>query len=319
MGMRGPRWHVRPIAAWAVLLLVAGSPAAQTGPGGVVRGRQVFQGGVEVVHVTATVTDAGGRLVPGLARDDFEIYENDTRQTVTHFTGERVPVSLALVVDVSDSMHGQRIVHARTALGRFLIDLLDPLDEACLVTFNHAPRIVAEWTAVPSRLGGRLDDVKPFGGTALYDAILEAQPLMASRSHERAAMVVVSDGADTASDADLNRVRRGLWTSDAFIYAIAIDPPQAARSQLRVNLQALRDLTDPSGGYTEVVQDSEALGPATARIAEELNHQYMIGYTPSRAPDGTYRRIRVRVAGQSSFRVRARRGYVSTPRVPASE
>lgn len=277
----------------------------------------MFHGGVEVVHITATVTDGAGRLVTGLSRDDFEVLENDTPQTIAQFSGERVPVSLALLLDVSDSMHGNRIVHARAALDRFLIDLLDPADEASLIAFNHYPKTVADWTATPAHLGHRLDDVKPFGGTALYDALLQSLPLMESRAHQRAALVVVSDGADTASDADLLAVRRSLLASDAFVYAIAIDPVRKVASQARVNVHALREISDPSGGYTEVVQDAEGLGSATARIAEELNHQYMLGYAPTRAPDGTYRRIRVRIKHRD-YHVRARRGYMSSPRSPNS-
>jgi hypothetical protein len=96
---------------------------------------------------------------------------------------------------------------------------------------------------------------------------------------------------------------------DAFVYAIAIDSPGVAAST-RVNPAALRDLTGPTGGYTEVVRDASELGPATQRIAEELNSQYTIGYTPARPLDGTWRAIRVRIKGQP-YVVRARQGYTA--------
>ena len=129
------------------------------------------------------------------------------------------------------------------------------------------------------------------------------------RTRPRAALVVISDGADTASDRSLRQARDAVVRRDAFVYAIAIDEPGVAAST-RVNPAALRDLTGPTGGYTEVVHDATDLGPATQRIADELNSQYTVGYAPSRPLDGTWRAIRVRIKGQP-FLVRARQGYVA--------
>ena len=103
--------------------------------------------------------------------------------------------------------------------------------------------------------------------------------------------------------------------SDAFVYAIAIDAPDTRAINDRVNPHALREITTESGGYTEVVRDSPELGPATARIAAELDQQYTLTYMPDRPPDGSYRSIRVRVPG-SEYRVRTRRGYVAELRSP---
>ena len=104
-----------------------------------------------------------------------------------------------------------------------------------------------------------------------------------------------------------------LRRSDAFVYAIAIDAPDTRPINDRVNPYALEELTTESGGYTEVVHDSPELGPATSRIAEELNHQYTLSYVSSRPADGSYRSIRVQIAAQD-HRVRTRRGYVAEPR-----
>jgi len=106
-------------------------------------------------------------------------------------------------------------------------------------------------------------------------------------------------------------VRSALLRSDAFVYAIAIDPPADTRPiNARVNPYALREITDDSGGRTQVVHDSADLGAATARIAEELNHQYVLAYTSPRRPDGQYHTLRVRVT-RPGHRVRSRRGYVA--------
>ena len=137
--------------------------------------------------------------------------------------------------------------------------------------------------------------------------MLAPLPLFERRSRQRAAILIISDGADTASDASVRDVKSALLRSDAFAYAIAIDPPDALPINRRVNPYALREITDDSGGRTEVVHDSADLEAATARIADELNHQYVLAYTSARAPDGQYHSIRVRVT-RPDHRVRARRG-----------
>ena len=201
-------------------------------------------------------------------------------------------------------------------LGRDEFEILEPTDEAVLVVFNHDPHLEEPWTTGPQRLQGRLDDVRPYGATAIYDAMDMALPLFASRAHARAALVLISDGSDTASDATSTDVRRAIRRSDAFVYAVGIDATEHRPINDRVNPRVLREITDESGGYTEVVHDSPEIAPATARIADELNHQYTFSYAPMRPADGTYRSIRLRVPGRD-YRVRSRRGYVADPRPDA--
>jgi len=269
---------------------------------------QTFRGEVTTVEVTVTVTDSAGRLIEGLTKDDFEIFEDGDSQPVTQFSDQRTPVSVGLLLDISDSMRGQPIVDARAALDRFMATLLDPGDEGFVAAFNHLPRILAPWTAPPSRLAGRLENERPTGGTAIYDALFAATPLFQRRHLTRAALIVISDGADTASDHSLAQARETLRRSDAFVYAIAIDSAKERRVSTRVNPEALREITGPSGGYTEVVRSYEDLGPATERIAEELNSQYTLGYAALRPQDGSWRSIRVRVKNRD-YLARSRRGY----------
>ena len=125
---------------------------------------------------------------------------------------------------------------------------------------------------------------------------------------------MISDGADTASDRTLHRALETVRRTDAFVYAIAIDEPEA-RASTRVNPEALREITNLSGGTTEVVRSAADLGPATARIADELNKQYTLGYSSTKPPDGTWRTLRVRVSREGHF-ARARRGYFADPTRP---
>jgi Ca-activated chloride channel family protein len=220
-----------------------------------------------------------------------------------------VPLNLALVLDVSDSMRGPRMDDARLALTTFLQDLLKPEDEAALLVFNHATRVLSNWTTDREPLLAALAEVKPTGGTAIYDAIDTALPLFTNRRHPRAAIVLVSDGADTASDTTVIELKQRLGRGDIFLYGVAVDTPNARSSQ-RINPQVFRELSAQSGGYAEVVASTAEIGPATSRIAEELNAQYMVGYTPTTPGNGRYRSIRVSAGKAREFNVRARRGVV---------
>jgi Ca-activated chloride channel family protein len=273
---------------------------------------QTFRFGVYTVFVSVTVTDANGRLITGLSQNDFEVFEGGDRQPITQFTNQRVPVSLGVMLDASDSMRGQPMIDARTAVDRFVGDLLDPGDQAFVGVFNHRPRIVVPWTQPPAQLRDRLVAERPTGGTAIYDALAATVPMFERREHQRAALVVISDGADTASDNTLGEARDALRRSDAFVYAIAIDG-DGERPATRVNPEALREITGQSGGYTEIVRSAADVAPATERIARELNSQYGIGFTTPRPPDGSYRFLRVRMKSPGHY-ARARRGYFAFPR-----
>jgi Ca-activated chloride channel family protein len=272
--------------------------------------KEVFRAGAELVPTAVTVRDGAGRLVTSLDREDFTISEAGTEQPITQFSRERVPLNLALVLDVSDSMRGPRMDDARLALTTFLQDLLKPEDEAALLVFNHATRVLSNWTTDREPLLAALAEVKPTGGTAIYDAIDTALPLFTNRRHPRAAIVLVSDGADTASDTTVIELKQRLGRGDIFLYGVAVDTPNARSSQ-RINPQVFRELSAQSGGYAEVVASTAEIGPATLRIAEELNAQYMVGYTPTTPGDGKgYRSIRVSAGKAREFNVRARRGVV---------
>jgi Ca-activated chloride channel family protein len=301
-----------PVVLFASFLTLA--PAvwvlrAQEPPASSTDTRPHFRSAVRLTAVTATVTDASGRLVRDLPRDQFEVFEDGQPQQITQFTSERVPVSLGILLDASDSMYGRRIADARTAIDRFVTELLDPADEYALLVFNHHQQLLTPWTDDRQRALTMLSPVKPWGSTAIYDALMAAIPMADSRHKQRAALLVVSDGADTASDLTLRDVRTALLRSDLFVYAIAIDSADRRAINAPVNSATLAQITDQSGGGTRVVHDSSEVVVALEQIAEELNSQYLIGYTSPRGADGKYHSIRVHVKG-GDFRVRARSGYV---------
>lgn len=273
----------------------------------------LFRSNVDLTTVTATVLDQNGALVRDLPRDVFDVYEDGLLQPIAQFTNERVPISVAVLLDVSDSMYGQRIKDARDAVNDFVTDLLDPADEFAIMAFNHRQKLLTGWTGQHELAATVMQPLQPFGSTAIYDAIVAAVPLANIRSRQRAALLVISDGADTASDLTIRDVRSALLRTDVFVYAVAIDSTDRRAINAAVNPAALSEITDQSGGRTSIVHGSGDLRSALAAIADELNHQYLIGYSSPHGDDGQYHSIRVRVRGTDD-RVRARNGYVPEPR-----
>ena len=318
-----------------------------------------FRTGIELINVTATVTDTRGRFVPDLEKDDFLLYEDGELQTVTHFSSERVPVSLGIVLDTSGSMDGEKMLAAREAIDRFLFDLLGEDDEVFLYQFSYQPRLVHDWTTDRERLSRALGGIRPRGGTALYDAVADAVLMAEDGRHRKKAVVIISDGNDTNSETGVRELQELIRETEVLVYAIGIDgrgrsgasrtrrPPMpqprspvplpfpipggggrgrsplppptnpwpgggAVGSDDRVNVSALRDLTDDSGGRTEIIRDPQDLDPATAGVADELSKQYYLGYPAPGHDDGRWHEIEVEVRN-TRHRVRARRGYVATP------
>jgi len=298
--------------ATVAMTISAAVLGAQTVP--IQRALRTLRSSVELTVVTVTVRDADGRLVPDLPADAFTIYEDGEPQTITQFTHDRVPVGLGLLLDVSDSMFGQRIRDACAAVERFLLELLSQDDALFVMTFNHNPNLLTSWITpgeAPT-VRSALDTLRPSGGTAIYDTVIASLGVIDHRPRDRAALVLISDGADTASDASLRDVRSALLRTDAFIFAVAIDTPFRQAINTRVNPEALGEITNQTGGHTEVVHDMTELAAATGRIADELNTQYVMGYSSPHPGDGKYHSIRVRVKGEG-YKVRSRNGYVSVP------
>src|ERR1700704_5302375 len=123
-----------------------------------------FRSGVELINVTATVSDASGRFVPGLKAQDFLVYEDDQPVEVTHFSADRVPVSLGIALDTSGSMAGEKIQEAQSALDRFLYELLDRQDEIFIYRFSNYPVLLQGWTTDRQAVTQALGRVTPNGG-----------------------------------------------------------------------------------------------------------------------------------------------------------
>jgi Ca-activated chloride channel family protein len=209
----------------ASLALVGASVAAQqeVGQSPDEDGAFRFRSGVELINVTTTVSDSSGRFVSGLRKEDFTVYEDDQPVEITHFSAERVPVSLGIVLDASGSMAGNKIQEAQRALNRFFYDLLDKDDELFLYRFSSYPVLLQEWTSDRRLLSRVLDRIDPSGGTAMYDAVAAAVPLAEQGQFRKKALLVISDGNDTSSQTSIREVKQQIRESEVLIYAIGID------------------------------------------------------------------------------------------------
>jgi VWFA-related protein len=310
-----------------------------------------FKSGVDLVNVTATVTNENGRFVSGLQREDFSVYEDGRRQEVSHFSSDRVPVSLGIVLDASGSMTSDKMSAARAAIDRLIYDLLDKDDELFFVEFATRASITQGWTKDRALISKAVKNVDAIGATAIYDAVATAIPVAQSGTNRKKALLVISDGNDTNSSTGPGELRQRIRESDVLVYALGIDgtpsrrfePPVQIPSPIpfpfpggrrpqprfppigggsgggtwtsapgdRVNADALRLITDDTGGRTEIVRGSDGLGPATARIADELSKQYYLGYISTTERDGKWHAIRVEVRDRR-LTVRARRGYTAS-------
>jgi len=190
-----------------------------------------FRGGVELVHVTATVTDASGHFVSGLRREDFTVSEDGVPQEVTSFSSERAPVSLGIILDASGSMNRDKLSAARAAIDRLIVDLLGPDDELFFMEFDDTARITQEWTRDRRAISDAVGAVRAVGGTAMYDAVAAALPVAGRGVHRKKALLVISDGNDTDSHIDVDDLIQRIRASDVLVYALGIDAADELRSR----------------------------------------------------------------------------------------
>jgi Ca-activated chloride channel family protein len=248
-------------------------------------------------------------------------------------------------------MVGAKWGHAQSALNRFVLDLLGDGDEVFLYQFSSDPYLVEGWTTDRVRVSRAMRRIVPRGGTAMYDALAEAVPLADGGQNRKKAIVLISDGNDTDSSTPVSALKQLIRETEVLVYAVGIDgqggwtqtgpnpfpgrppvripfplpgrrrpfpvqPPWGGNNRVyrqseRVNAAALRELTDDSGGRTEIVRDGGDLGPATTNIAEELSQQYFLAYPAAAKKDGRWHTIRVEVKDRR-YTVRARKGYTAT-------
>lgn len=312
------------MTARARLAVAAIAVAAVSGPDAVAR--QTFRAGVDAVRVDVLVTD-DGRPVTGLAASDFELRDSGVVQEIGAVDVEDVPVTLTMVLDVSESVEGEPLERLRGAITA-ADEALSADDRLSLVTFSDRLDLQAPASEDRARVRERARAVKAGGATALYDATLAAL-LMRPRTEGRMVMLVFSDGGDTSSWLDPRTVITAAQRSDVVIYGVTLRQQVEQRNlrEARQN-QFERDwfheapagfgrhflplLAADTGGSVLVAEGSERLRDTFVRVVSELKSRYVLSYTPRGVEQGGWHPIELRLKGRRA-EITARRGYLRAP------
>lgn len=258
----------------------------------------------DLVLIPVTVTDGKGRIVTGLQKEQFSLYEDKIEQDITHFDTEDAPASVGLVFDASDSME-PRMFKAREAVNA-LLDKANPNDEFFLVRFSTHAELTAGLTADRERIRRRVDSLETGGSTALLDAVLLAMDEMKNARYTRKAIIIISDGEDNSSQCPVSRFREAVRQSDVLIYSIGITDSngfsQSFSSSRPSGSALLSDISTQTGGRLFPVTNIKQLPEIATTIGSWLRSQYVLGYAPSTSDkDGKYRRIQVKLSRPKGF------------------
>jgi Ca-activated chloride channel homolog len=266
---------------------------------------------VSRVNMLYTVSDKKGRFVTDLGKDDFEVTENKKPQTIIEFTAETdLPLRLAILIDTSNSIR-DRFHFQQEAATAFIDGTVRPEhDKAMIVSFDTSAELVADLTDNISDLEKAVENLRPGGGTSLYDAIffacrdklMEDQPLYKFRR----AMVILSDGEDNQSRYTRDQALEMAQKADVTVYTISTNITRIETDGDKV----LRYFAEETGGQSFFPFKASDLSQSFENIANELRHQYNIFYRPEPLKvDGLYHTVQIRVKGHKELLVRARKGY----------
>ncbi len=259
-----------------------------------------FAAGTDLVEVYVTVSDAAGHPVTGLPQDAFTVLEDGVAQTVTAFAAGSMPLALGVGVDRSFSMAGRPLVVAKAGARR-LLDALEPSDQAMVVAIGSRIETLAPLSSARGRAREVVASLQPWGTSPLGDAVTEAIVSVAKGTGRRA-LALFTDGQERYNASERSTVLDRVRRSRVLIYPVAVGGKPTA---LLVELAAI------SGGRSFEGTDERTVARAAEAVADELRHQYLLGYTPKRGLGSggeAWRSIRVRVS-RPQVTIRARDGY----------
>jgi Ca-activated chloride channel family protein len=285
-------------------------PAQQPGqaPAGEQNGVYIFKVRSEEVALHATVVDDKHRLVNGLTKSDFEVFENGQPQQIRSFRREDIPVAVGIVIDNSGSMRDKRPAVNQAAVN--FVRASNPNDEVFIVNFNDEYYLDQDFTDKIPLLKDALDRIESRGGTALYDAVVaSADHLKKSARLEKRVLLVVTDGEDNASRESLEQAVRRLQAENGpTVYTVGLLGEEKQRRARR----ALQAMAEQTGGVAFFPKDLNEVNSITQEIAHDIRNQYTITYKPSTPQSiGGYRTVKVEAhaPGYKRLIVRTRSGY----------
>ena len=266
---------------------------------------------VNLVLVPVTITDPMNRLVTGLDKENFQVFEDKEPQEIRNFSSEDAPVSIGVIFDMSGSM-SSKIERAREAVVEFF-KTANPQDEFFMITFADKPQEVSDFTSSVEDIQGKLVYTVPKGRTALLDAIYLGVSKMRQAKYQKKALLIISDGGDNHSRYTEGEIKSMVKEADTLIYAIGIYDHYMATPEEALGPALLTDISELTGGRTFTIDNPNDLGDVATKIGIELRNQYVLGYRPKKpGHDGKWRKIRVKLIppkGLPPLRVYAKTGY----------
>lgn len=266
---------------------------------------------VDLVLIPATITDPLNRLVTGLERTNFELFENGEKQEIRHFSSEDAPLSLGVIFDMSGSMNN-KLEKAREAVVEFF-RTANPQDEFFMIAFSERPELLSDFTSSVEDIQGKLVTTVAKGRTALLDAIYLGLNKMRHAHEQKKALLIISDGGDNHSRYTESEIKSLVKEADVQIYAIGIFDANPSTTEERMGPTMLGAITDVTGGRTYTIDNPNELADVATKIGIELRNQYVLGYRPKNpVHDGKWRKVRVKLnppKGLPPLHVYSKTGY----------
>jgi Ca-activated chloride channel family protein len=266
---------------------------------------------VDLVLVPVTITDPMNRLVTGLDKENFQLFEGSTNQEIKSFSSEDAPVSLGVIFDSSGSM-SSKMDRAKDAVIEFF-KTANPQDEFFMITFSDEPEVVNDFTSAVDDIQGKLVFTVPRKRTALLDAIYMGVSKMREAKYPKKALLIISDGGDNHSRYTEGEIKALVKEADVMVYAIGIYDRYFQSQEERLGPELLGEISELTGGRAFTVENPNDLADVATKIGVELRNQYVLGYRPNKVVrDGKWRKIKVKLLppkGLPPLRVYARTGY----------
>jgi Ca-activated chloride channel homolog len=266
---------------------------------------------VDLVLVPVTITDPMNRLVTGLDKENFQLFEGNSKEEIKTFSSEDAPVSLGVIFDSSGSM-SSKMDRAKDAVLEFF-KTANPQDEFFMITFSDEPELVSDFTSSVDDIQSKLVFAVPQKRTALLDAIYMGITKMRQAKYSKKALLIISDGGDNHSRYTEGEIKSMVKEADVMIYAIGIYDRYFPTEEERLGPALLGEITELTGGRAFTVENPNDLADVATKIGVELRNQYVLGYRPNKiVRDGKWRKIKVKLLppkGLPPLRVYARTGY----------
>ena len=263
---------------------------------------------VDLVLVPVTIMDGMNRLVRGLARDNFQVFEGKRPQDIRYFSSEDAPVSLGIILDVSGSM-SDKIQRAREAVVDFL-NTANPQDEFFMITFSDKPEQASDFTDQVEDIQAKLVYATPKGRTSLLDAIYLGISKMRQAKNSRKALLIISDGGDNHSRYTQSEIVSQVKEADAMIYGIGLYDHRFPTPEEASGPELLRKISEVTGGRCFTIDNPNDLAQAAKAVGTMLRNQYLLGYRPESVNrDGKWHKIKIKLKQPKKIKFPALRVY----------